>query len=46
MSEQVRALTGFTGVARTYEFNDDGELVGAEPGLYVAAGTRWISVPP
>jgi hypothetical protein len=44
MQRSVRALTGFVGVARTYAFGVDGELVGAAPNLFVAAGTRWLPI--
>jgi branched-chain amino acid transport system substrate-binding protein len=45
MREAFAGLTEHEGVARTYVFDDDGDLVGGEPGLYVAAGTRWLSLP-
>jgi hypothetical protein len=45
MRDAFTGLTEHEGVARTYVFDDDGELVGGEPGLYVAAGTRWLSLP-
>jgi branched-chain amino acid transport system substrate-binding protein len=45
MQAIVRSLATFEGVARTYEFDAQGELAGAEPGLYVAAGTRWLPLP-
>jgi branched-chain amino acid transport system substrate-binding protein len=35
-------LRAFAGVARPYEFSAGGELLSARPGLYVAAGTRWL----
>ena len=38
-------LTTYVGVARTYAFDDRGELVRAEPGLFAAAGTRWLPLP-
>lgn len=45
MREAVDALSGFGGVARTYAFDQMGELVGADAGLFVAAGTRWLPLP-
>ena len=45
MQATFRALTTHVGVARTYAFDDDGELLGAEPGLFAAAGTRWLPLP-
>jgi ABC-type branched-subunit amino acid transport system substrate-binding protein len=45
MRATVMALTTYEGVARTYRFDERGELVGAEPRLFVAAGTRWLPLP-
>jgi branched-chain amino acid transport system substrate-binding protein len=45
MREAFGAVTEHEGVARSYVFDAVGELVGGEPGLYVAAGTRWLSLP-
>ncbi len=45
MQAAFRALTTHVGVARTYTFDDDGELLGAEPSLFAAAGTRWLPLP-
>jgi ABC-type branched-subunit amino acid transport system substrate-binding protein len=45
MRARVMALTTYEGVARTYRFDERGELVGAEPRLFVAAGTRWLPLP-
>jgi len=45
MQAAFRALTAHVGVARTYTFDDDGELLGAAPGLFAAAGTRWLPLP-
>ena len=36
---------GSEGVARRYLFDTDGELIAARPGLFVAAGTRWLPLP-
>jgi len=45
MRAMFEDLTTDDGVARTYMFDPDGELIGAEPGLFVAAGTRWLPIP-
>jgi ABC-type branched-subunit amino acid transport system substrate-binding protein len=45
MRAWMRTLTIHEGVARTYAFDDLGELEGGRPGLFVAAGTRWLPVP-
>jgi hypothetical protein len=45
MRAAVGALDRRQGVARRYRFDALGELVGAQPGLYVASGTRWLPVP-
>lgn len=39
------ATMAFDGIARPYAFDAFGELVDAQPGLYVAAGTRWLPLP-
>jgi len=45
MRATFRALTAYEGIARTYEFDEAGELIGAHGGLFMAAGTRWLPVP-
>ena len=45
MQAAFRALTTHVGVARTYTFDEDGELLSAEPSLFAAAGTRWLPLP-
>jgi len=45
MRAWMRAFTAYEGVARSYAFDDQGELTGGRPGMFVAAGTRWLPVP-
>jgi branched-chain amino acid transport system substrate-binding protein len=45
MQAAFGALGSIEGVARSYVFDDRGDLAEAEPGLFVAAGTRWLPVP-
>ena len=45
MRATFRALTAYRGIARRYEFDEAGELIGAHGGLFMAAGTRWLPVP-
>lgn len=45
MRAAFRGLQAFAGVARPYEFSPEGELLAARPGLFVAAGTRWLPLP-
>jgi branched-chain amino acid transport system substrate-binding protein len=45
MRAWMAAFTAYEGVARSYAFDDLGELTGGRPGLFVAAGTRWLPVP-
>jgi ABC-type branched-subunit amino acid transport system substrate-binding protein len=45
MRAWMRTFTGYEGVARSYAFDDLGELVDGRPGLFVAAGTRWLPLP-
>jgi ABC-type branched-subunit amino acid transport system substrate-binding protein len=39
------SLISYEGVARTYDFDAQGELAGASAGLFVATGTRWLPLP-
>jgi branched-chain amino acid transport system substrate-binding protein len=45
VAASLALLSTFDGVARAYAFDEAGELTGAEPGLYLAAGTRWLPLP-
>jgi branched-chain amino acid transport system substrate-binding protein len=45
MRGAMSTLVELDGIARTYRFDPTGELLGADPGLFVAAGTRWLPVP-
>ena len=45
VAASLALLSTFDGVARAYAFDEVGELTGAEPGLYLAAGTRWLPLP-
>ena len=45
MRAWMRTFTAYAGVARSYTFDAVGELVDGRPGLFVAAGTRWLPVP-
>ncbi|MGZ8601346.1 MAG: ABC transporter substrate-binding protein [Actinomycetota bacterium] len=45
MQAAFTTFTTYEGVARTYAFDADGEVVGVEPGLFAAAGTRWLPLP-
>ena len=45
MRAWMGTFTTHEGVARDYAFDDLGELADGRPGLFVAAGTRWLPLP-